>query len=323
MPTILGRASCGDLTNTGSAGCNIIPTLINRAVAIPKGYVIPASELTDEGTFATAFQAYFDKKDSRTTRFYMSPLLTNIDLKGGDEVTESRDNYDFTVQFKPYNWSWLQNPSGMNICDYKNWRKIANQTQGLYDWLFIDDSGQVWGTSKADTTGAAGLGGYSAAESVVAPWMPKTASALPKFPFRLLFQNNEEIIGRSEFVQANVFPPNNGWGLIGVTLAAGTTPNTATHTYVSGTFGCGADDLMAAYGDILADPTAWVATDNGSALVISAIAVDPINKQMNLTHASVTSGHTVTVKLAAPSVLNATPFFLNLISETAYSYVQA
>lgn len=321
MSTILNTANCGQLANTGSATCNLIPRLVKYAVAVPKGFVIPAASITDAATFAAYFKGKFTA-DARSGRFFLSPLLTNFDPKGGDLVSETRDNYEFTVQQKPYNWGWTLNPSGQNICDYKNWYAFANLTQSLYDYLLIDDNGQVWGTAGTDTTGAQGLGGFAMAESVVEGWTPQTAAALTKYMFRLKFLTNAQVIQNFAMVAGNIFPDTT-YGLIGTTLAHGATANTSTHIYVTGTMGCGGQTLGSVYGSTLAAAGAWVITDNGTPVTLSAVAYDAVNDQYNFTVGTLTTGHVIIVKLAAPSVVNATPYFANIISETGYTYTTA
>jgi hypothetical protein len=317
--TALNVANCGNTTNVGSNGCNLVPGIIKYAVAIPKGTVIPASNLTSAASFLTFFKSKFTA-DARSGRFYLSPLLTNFDDKTGDAVTESRDNFEATVQNKPYNWGWHLNPAGNNFCDYRNWFNLVNFQQGQYDFLFIDDIGQVWGTAALDSTGAQGLGGYAMFEIFVQNWTPKTASALAKYMLRLKFLNNIQIVQNAAFIAASAFPDNT-WGLVGVTLAQGATTNTTTLLYLTGTMGCGASTLGSVYGATLAAAGAWVLTKASAPLTPSAVAYDAVNDQYKFTITALTTGDIVTFKLAAPSVVDATPYFANIISETVFTYV--
>lgn len=317
--TALNSANCGNTTNTGSNGCNLIPGVIKYAVAIPKGTVIPATALTSASTFMAYFVPKFTA-DTRSGRFFVSPLLTNFDDKTGDAVTENRDNYEPTVTNKPYNWGWLLNPAGNNFCDYKKWFNLVNFQQNLFDFLFIDDQGQVWGTAAIDALGANGLGGYAMFEVFVPNWTPKTSGALAKYMFRLKFLNSTQVVQNAVFMQASAFPDNT-WGLVDVTLSAGTTANTTTLLYVKGTMGCGASSLGATYGSTLAAAAAWALTKNGSALVPSAVAYMPATDEYKFTVAALSSADVVTTKAAAPSVVDATPYFANIITETALTYV--
>lgn len=313
--SILNAANCGNTTNTGSNGCNLIPGVIKYAVAIPKGTVIPASSMSTAAAFLTYFQSKFTA-DSRSSRFYLSPLLTNFDDKTGDAVTESRDNYEITVQDKPYNWGWTLNPTGNNFCDYINWYNLVKFNQGTFDFLFIDDAGQVWGTAATDDNDAAGLGGFAMVEVYVSNWSPKTAAALAKYMFRLKFLTNAQIVQNAKFIEAGCYPDNT-WGLVGITMVAGTTTNTSTLLYANATMGCGASSLGSVYGSTLAAAGAWVLTKNGASLTPSAVAYMSTTNEYKFTVASLTTGDIITIKPAAPSVVDATPYFANIIAETA------
>lgn len=319
--SILNAANCGNTTNTGVNACNLIPGRIVRAIAIPRGFVIPASQTTDAATFAAALKAY-TQADTRASRFFLSPLLSEIDPQGGDTVNETRDNYELQVQQKPYNWGWKMTTSELNICDYKNWYNLVNNQAGAFEFILIDDAGQVWGRTATDADDAEGSGGYTMIDIVVEGWKPKTGSALPEYMFRLKFLNNLQLITQFSMVAANVFP-DNSWGLIGVTLTAASTASTTTHVRFSGKMGCGASTLGGVYGDTLADADAFVITDNGTPITPASVAYNSTGDYYDATVSTLTVGHTIRVLIAPPSEITVAPFGANIISETAYSYVVA
>lgn len=317
--SILNAANCGNTANTGVNSCDIIPGKPSYVVAIPKGYVIPATSLTDVATFTTEFKAHFQESDSRSTRFWLSPLLTNMEAKGGDAATETRDNYEFTVQFKPYDWSFLMNGSK---CDYNNWALLVQFNQAKLDFLIIDDRGQVWYKPALDTTGANGAGGFSMAEVSVPGWSPSAqGTTLAKYPFKMLFANNNQIV-YTGFIAASIFPDTT-WGLVSTTLTLGATANTATHYYVRGYMGCGGTSI-GVYGDTLAAPAGWVLRNVtlGTAITPSAVAYDPDTDEYDFTVTAATTGNTINISLAAPSDLVSAPFNLvpAPITETALSF---
>lgn len=305
--SILNQTNCGNDTNMGVSNCQINLSFITRAIAMPIGTVIPATALVDN----TTFNAYINDKliaDNRNERFYLINPLLEINDKTGDPVTESRNNTDFIVTSKPYNWGWFVNES---ICDYKNLRSLFQYSQNRFTFLFGDSLQNTWGVSAPDEDGEEGLAGYNMAQVYIPDWTPMTSKALVKFMFTLIFANNEQLISQSAFVQSNYIP--NTTGLVDVKLTAGTTTSTATNLYVTGKYGCSGSNLS--FFDQLADPDAWtiVPTAGGSAIVPSAVVLLP-DGQFKLTITS-TPGASLTVGLAAPSVLAATPFFVNLITE--------
>lgn len=317
--SILNQANCGNTANTGVNSCDNQPGKPQYVVAIPKGFVIPATNLTDTTTFSTAFKAYFEA-DSRAARFWLSPLLTNMEAQGGDAVTENRDNYEFTVQFKPYNWSFLLNGSK---CDYNNWANLVQFNQSKLDFLVIDDRGQIWYRPATDSTGAQGAGGFSLAEVSVPNWTPANQGKnLAKYPFRMQFANNSQIVNAG-FISANTFPDAT-WGLVTTVLSKGSTANTTTNYFVKGFMGCGATSIGSAYGATLAAATGWVLKDVTSSTTItpSAVAYLPDTDEYKFTVTAATTGDTISIKLAAPSILMTTPFNLVLvpITETALTF---
>jgi hypothetical protein len=159
-------------------------------------------------------------------------------------------------------------------------------------------------------------------EAVVNDFMPKTSAALAKYPFRLQFANNDQMVNAG-FIGGAIFPDNT-WGLISTTLALGATTNTATLYYVKGTMGCGATSIGATYGSTIAAAGAWVLRNVtlGTSITPSAVTYDADNDQYKFVVTAATTGNTISIKLAAPSVLTATPYFLEPapITETALTF---
>lgn len=313
--TVLNNSNCGNSTNMGTADCPLNPGVILYAIAIPKGYVVPNASLVDYATFNTKLYMLINATDSKAGRCYITKLLTEIKDNTGDPVTEERNNTPYVVTSKPYNWEWMVNCS---FCDYKNMLNLLSLNQDKFDYLFVDDQFQVWGTVANDTTGLPGLGGFSMAQVFVLDWTPKTTKALAKYVLRMNFANNLQITKNALFVQSN-FNVSSAHGLVDVVLFAGTVGTTsATVLYVKGRYGCNASSLGATYGTVINAATAWsvVPAAGGAAIVPSGVAYNATTDEFALTITS-TPATALVVGLAVPSVITATPYFAYLITEQA------
>jgi hypothetical protein len=305
MATVLGLANCGQNTNTGIATCAQYPDIMAYLLAVPKGYVFPASVLTSNSAFNAAVDA---KLIADTGRAYMSMQLTDLDNKTGDPVFESRDNSEFLVANKPFNWQFRLTGS---FCEYKNMRMVFNQNQALYDILILDVNGMWWGKTATDAVGGTGLGGFTPSEINVFDWKPKVKDANPMFNVRVQFRNNLEFTETINFVESAYTVNDATSGLIDVKLIAGTTASTATVLYVSGTLGCGNSSLGATYGTLLNTAALWsvVPAAGGAAIVPSGVAYNAILDQYALTIAS-TPATALIVGIAIPSVVTAADLYI-------------
>lgn len=314
--SILNLANCGTSGNNGMVGCNINPGKIAYAIAAPRGFVIPESVLVSNDTFLTYLQERFNTSDSRSGRFWLSPQLVQFEDKTGDPSMVEVDGYQYLGQEKPFHWSWKLNTPGRNFCDYKQWRSLVHMSS-LYDWYFIDENGTFWNTPAPDSDGATGAAGFTSSQVLVGQWKPKTADGLSEYPFSIQFLYNDELIKNLAFIQVGAFPTDK-WGLIDVTLdAKNTTAWTTTTGYVKGAMGCGGTSL-GLYADILDVAGAWAlynVTDS-AAVTPTAVSYNSTTDEFKFTFSAQTSADVIRVALVAPSVLNATPYFLNLITET-------
>lgn len=297
----LNNQSCGNYANTGAGTCGVFPGLISYIIAIPKGFVIANSNLASNSTFNTYVNGRFTQA-SRNNRFWLLPFVTEMVDNTGDPVTENRNNYVRTVQSKPYNWQWLLDGTN-GKCDYDRTRALIHQSQGILDFLFIDDNGMVWGAPKTDSNGAAGMGGFSLYQIFVHDWTPQMKDATPKYPVDVRLLDNRQF--------TNVVFMNSGFTvnvatqtLSDVIVIDGTTANTDTEIYVNGRMPCGTQTIGEVFNTTLEDTTAFTVNNasTGAAITVSAVAYNSILDEYELTITSTTST-SVIVSLGAISAM--------------------
>lgn len=313
MAAVLGAASCTNYANTGVVPCTVEPSIFSNAIAIPKGFVIPNASLITSAVLNAYITAKFIT-DSRSARWFLVPQMTDLKDDTGDPVTESRNNYKATVQSKPYDWTYRLNTK---LCGYKSVFNLLQYKQDLFDFLFIDDMGTIIGTSAADATGAAGLGGFSMFEVFVADWTQKVANTNPMYHISFRLLNNTQMTTGSVMMQSNFTVANNTMGLVNVKLQQGAGTNTAAHIFVKGSMGCGGTLLGTDWGSVLNVTAAWLVfnTATGAAITVSAVSYSAITGDFDLTITSST-GVTAIVGMAAPSVLTVSPYGFYGITET-------
>lgn len=314
MADILNVAACATGGNTGLFPCAFNPTIFRRMVLIPKGYVIPASSLTRAASVRTLLRNGLIN-DTPGLRWHMSGMLTQFQDNTGDPNFEDRDGYQALAQLKPYNWKY---DCTLQFAQFAKWKAGYQQCQAYYDWLFIDDSGNLIGTPKTDADDAIGLGGISLYSFTIGDALFADATHPVKFPMMLNIMNNVELNANIAMVQANINPSDYEKLLIDVTLSVSTRANTTTHLYVKVNYnGVGATgNALDQYGSILAAAGAWLLTDNGSTLTPSAVAYNATYGDLDFTVSTLTSGHTITYRLNLPSVVANAPYYAPLVSDT-------
>jgi len=291
---------------------------------LPKGEVIPAATLQ---AGPAAIRTYIEgklKADNPALRWHLSGELSQLQDNTEARKTENRNGKLFTTQFPPYNWAWTMT---LSMAEFVKWKSGYSLTaQATYDFMWIDVNGVPLGTAKADTTGAAGLGGVSLSEFVVEDWKQATPDQLAKFMFSVIIEDNSQINESLAMVEAGIIAAD--WRTLVVdALVTQGAANTSTSIKVQlFTDGVGAKtSLLARYGDVLDAAAAWIVKVDGVVVTPSAVTFDSSydtnNGQMAFTITALTSGQVATVQLAALSVVSATPYFLNAVTEgTIYSY---
>jgi hypothetical protein len=310
MSSVINLANCNSSTNIGLSECVLNRGIFRWAIAVPKGTSITASTASSNTAFNAAITALF-KADSRATRAFLLPSFTAVTDNTGDAVTEAQGNFEFVVASKPYNWSYRMNTDD---CTYKNVYTLLRLKQSLFDVIFVDDNGNVYGTLVNGTD----FGGIPMAQIFTPDPTQKTDSANPMYMINFLLQNNADVITNSAVVSSNFRPNPATMGLVDVVISAGTGTTTATVLYVKAKFVCGGGNIGDVYGTTLAAAGAWsvVPAAGGAAIVPSGVAYNATTGDYELTIAS-TPATALIVGQAVPSVLTAAPYLVYTITETA------
>lgn len=323
--SILSLANCATQGNTGGTFCNNEPSYFLYIVAVPKGTVIPASAMTTQAAFAAYVRSML-WNDTRSLRWQISPKLVSFKDDTKAPNMEELDGYENTTQWMPYNWQWrfANGFSGATKNVHQIWRMYINQQQNQFDFLFIDANNLWVGTQALDSSSLNGLGGVAVSNITVNDFKPATPKTGNVYTVQLIIQNNSELNGYYESLLSST-NTSTFKSLTDVSIVKSPVPTTitATHIYVSGRIG--GNTLGKQYGTTLADVSAWVVldtTNTGKTWATSAVSYDAVNDQYDLTGSwsSANSGDTVTVGLAAPSVMTVTPFFAPIITEGTNKY---
>ena len=294
MTNVLNRYLCvGQGTaNTGNPDCEPIPGNFVGAILVPSGTVFTQTQVL---TLDTVLQA-LAKDDSAAARVY--PITRFQEMT--DESTEPKtfeSGYGDTTQLsmgKPQ-WSF-----GLHKGMY-SWANIVefDNQQNQWDVLFIDEeSNALWGKSVNN-----GFGGFPLNRLSVG--LPKLNDASTPFSHMITFGlKTAKDLQRFAVVQ---FSDDTDV----VTMVSGlltVQPSVAT------AFASGVGDirLMAAgtdmydlYSTELTSTTEWLVSVNGAAFANpSAVTAGTATNTWELTTGA-TAGQTISIKLEAPSVLEA------------------
>jgi hypothetical protein len=315
---ILNSSACGVSGNVGKFFCSFNPTIYKYFLMAPKGTVIPASALSDAQELKDYIYAGIIN-DTPGLRWKLSGILTQMQDNTEAVKTENKDGFLAPTQFPPYNWQWDMT---LQFAQYVKWKGYSLVAQDQFDFFFIDSAGNLIGAAALDAAGADGLGGVSLFSFYMQDMKAATVDTLVKFNVNMIIYDNAQLNANTAMIQAGLTPTDWSTLLYDVLITQGTA-NTSTAIKVQAfTNGVGAkSSLLLKYHAELDVAAAWVLTKNGSPLVPSGVAYDSANDQMVFTVSSLSSNDVVTVSLAAPSVLTATPYFIDAVSEgTIYSY---
>ncbi len=321
--TILNLANCAVQGNTGPTPCNSEPGIIRYLVFVPKGTVIPHTAMASQTAFTTYVLGRL-RHDNPALRWQITPKLYGFKDNTEQPKTQDQDGTKVLTQMPPYNWeySFANGTTGATKNIHQIFRQRIHQQQNLYSVFAIDENnlwiGQATGTNVQPTLTAADLSSI-----IVGDWGQATTSTANSYKLMIALNDNSQLNAFFGSVASTTLA-SSLTGLTDVTLFAGVTSSTSTHIYVSGRIG-GAS-LGARYGTVLDDAlTAFVITDTtntAKTFTISAVSYDAANDQWDITGAWSTSntGDTVTVALAAPSVMIATPYFAPIVTEGTNIY---
>ena len=328
MESLLNLGNCATQGNTGGTFCNAEPARILYAFAVPKGTVIPKSATLSQAAFATYVNARL-KSDNRSDRWQVTPKLVQFKDDTKEPTMEDLDGWENTTQWLPYKWTWrfANGFAGATKNVHQIWRKNINQQQNQFDFLFVDANNLWMGRTGIDATGAASLGAVAVSNITVNDFKPATVKEGNIYTLTLIIQDNADLNENFAAIQSTT-QTSSFKALTDVSIIASPVPTTitATHIYVSGRIG--GNTLGKQYGTTLADITAFVITNTSASAKVwtsTAVSYDVVNDQYDITgswSASAT-GNTITVGLAAPSIMTVSPFFANIVTEgtNLYSYI--
>ena len=311
--TVIDLANCGITGNVGKFFCHFNPTIYKYFLLVPKGTVIPTAELDSNTEVADYIYAGLIN-DTPAQRWLLSGVLSQFNDRTEDVKTENKDGYMAPTQFPPYNWTYDMT---LQFAQFVKWKSKGLSVADYYDVFFIDDAGNLIGRNAST-----GLGAISLYTFYFNDQKQATVDTLVKFLVNMTILNNDDLNENARLVQAGLTPQDWATVLYDCVVVQGTA-NTSTAIKVQCyTDGVGAKtSLLAKYHNELDVAAAWVLTKNGASLTPSGVAYDSANDQMVFTILALSSLDVVTVDLAAPSVLTATPYFINAVTEgTQYTY---
>lgn len=324
MSSVLNIGNCATTGNTALVSCNVEPGLFKYGIYAPIGSVVPAASLTSGTALLTYIIARLNDSN-RSTRWFLTPPMDSFKNQTEADKTETRD------MFKPYTAKGTYNfmyRFDCLKCDFNNQRNFHLQQQ-KYGLFFIDDNLQFLGTKATDSTGAPAAGVFTPYQIWLPDYKPKTIDTQNEYwviwQFVSNAQFNENMVGvAAQIVVPSIPYINQGLlevGLIDLT----TTVSAAAHTAaIGGTLACGSSYLADTYGATLAAAGAWVVNDTtvSASIIPSGVTYVPASGSLPGYYlfaftVAPTATHIYSFALAAPSVLLASPYDVNLVTETS------
>lgn len=310
MADILNLPNCGGTQSTFNSGipaCDIIRSGLYGLIGLDAGVGFTRGELASNTTFLAAVRT--KSRNPRGDRAYPLFVLDNFEDTTKDRTKASTGNLTNTEV------TTADAVPGFSFTHRKgeifHKQIYAMQNAGL-TWLLVDKNFAVYGTLRNDE-----LSGFSTSDLYAG--IPKfgSTSTLSSYPFELVFASISEFKENSVFIQSNSTLGTIG-GLNNVDLAEFNV--TANVVKVSLT-GSGGTNVAQLYSTQLTQATAWIVKDSAGASVTVSPAYDATNKVMALTlsgtpYTGATSGDAFTIDLNIPSVLVATPIFMDGFEST-------
>lgn len=285
--------NCGNNTgNTGINDCVFQMSEMVGAIFVPKSLALTPTQLSTLKTTLSALVIQADK----TKRIY--PIGRFVELKDDStEPTSDSTGYGIEniVKDGVYKWMFSYNNG---LCFHKSVMTFRNQ-QNRFNVLLVDRKGATWGTKDADGN----LKGFSLSQiypnNATLPDGTKTTWNT----ISLTLADATEFNMNLAFIYDDTFSPMSELeGLIDVELAQ-YEPATATTVSIAPTINCGGTNLVDLFATELASPTMWVFTNTATGAPVIASAVAAVTGKGFKATLTAATGLTITVALAAPSVL--------------------
>lgn len=270
--------------NTGSPNCPVVFSRIGSLILLPKGKVYTAAQIADGATFLAALQADA-ANPNKAQRIYPINGIVSVESVGA-EATEETSGYGDTRVL-------LDTKVALNFtlweggaCLNKNLMKFSKQA-GAYTVMFVDQDGTVAGTQVTSGVNAGGITGYDLNKLYVAPRSVVTGDAGEAQVIQIGLANGyaQWGINWAMIKTNNASTDLKGLNDIQLTnITASITPALPVGSYaIRVTSGCGTQNLVDLYGDVLDTLTQGViwnsvnATDGGIIPITSITPVTDLN----------------------------------------------
>lgn len=300
------------LKNTGMVKQGLNPGVMKYLILVPKGTIIPTASCADAATFTTYVQGKL-QANSRTLRWFRSPLLTNLEDKTEAPVMEKRDGFEKVVYEPTVNCQWLMNGAFEDFTNYKGFSLLQN----FYDVFMIDVNNVFYGTQSST-----GIKAFTMYQFYVMPWKQTMTTAAAKYLVQVNLTNNSQINEKLYFVDfsSSTVTGSDLDGLLDVALEQGrvTSTNTSSAIRVYGSV-AGAGSLGKLFGDALSLTTVWkVATSGGTVRTLTAVAYSSTNDQYTISSSAEFATGDIVTLLPPQTILGIDPS-LNLVTETGFA----
>ena len=306
----LDAIQCGGAqsSNTGNLSCEFKPQNITGVIltASNKSFTQAEIEVMDV-TLAELFV-----NDTKSLRAFPIKPFTSTTSNNSEDVTTTTD-YG-TENFVRDGKIGMSFRMDEGLCYWKKLRSF-HQQQTSFKAILIDEVNNVlWGSKSGDN-----FAGFSLQQLAIPPFTPNTGAEVFFFMIDLQFKNIKEF-EKSTIIQfgEDINVMDLATGMLDVDLKAITTISGAGVVQVQAFTGCGAVNMYDVYSTNLSNGAAWLARNKstGNAITVTTVTAVPGAKSFSLDLDTAdpdypTSGNSLEVYLAAPSVLSAAPVLMS------------
>lgn len=300
MSTILNLANCSLTVNTGNMGCTVEPDIATGLIFIPKGTVIPKSDLATSAIFQTYLQARL-VDDNVGTRWYKAYQIGMFKDSTAANKYENQDEQQILTMKPPYFWEYRFIGSA-NKCLHNIKMMGFHLKHGMFDLLIWDKNNLIWCTQGTDSTGNLSAKGFNMNQLIISDWKQKTISTANQYMMNIQLADNTEL-NQNFFGISSNFDIKSLQGIVDATLYC-TSPSSNVINILAMT-NCNGSSLGAVYGSTLG-LTAFTFADQTTGTTVTPHTLT-YNATLDMYVATFTAGvsaaDVVVVNLAAPSVI--------------------
>lgn len=303
----VNKVSCGTLLkgNTGISACYLDLKLIVGMILAPVGFKLTKAEINS--TLLARLQEA--TLDIRTKRIY--PIINF------EEVTDNTEQPVYQTFGNGRKVLTREGKYSFEVTYLNGGLCLHNQLRSFnpYKWaaFFVDSDGILVGTKVGDDVMAIPLNLYYAAPYNIAT---TSTAAFYKLNIELDPKYLNEEIGFIDTKRDNFDIQNEVKGLLNLVIKD-TTTLMGGKVEIQTTYSCGGDNIYDLFSTNLANTTAWIVKNATTKAAITVTSVAPVsaNKTIELTLNALdtdypATGATLTIELAQPAVLAATPILM-------------